>query len=924
MSIIKRAFFPGEHNGGLLVQQVEPGELVKTSSALAPGVQDFIGCLRPDPRYTYVLANAMGYSQYFGANSNTDWYGYNEHLCFDGLLHHWPDIGQNIEADRAKGKGWPYGYPCFYGAACYAHHKNTDPQRLGFGDVIYVGTNSHMKRVELVMRVFNEEAVKKGHTSILERIRAKERVDVSMGCKVPFDLCSICTDWDKIKTAWKTYDPKKHRHPGIAILAYHKKVSPIRGLAITRKDYCFPAGTLIQMASGEQRPIEEVRVGDEVITHTGQARKVLHLLPREGVHAEAVRVRTWGMQDQIATANHPYRVFREMRTGVSGGRAAQMDQAEPQWVPAEELVSSDVVLRPIPALGFGEASTDLGWLLGMYIAEGSPNYSQGCAWPKSVTLTLHKNEKPLALRLWSAALELDEDTSYSVYEYPDREAIDVRINSRVVAEWLTRMGGVGSRTKVMGPGVFSQGEAFARGVLSGWADGDGSYGKAGLRIATSSERLAMQGQDLAARLGVLCAIQRYDRVSNLGAQTIWYLGFSGDAADAVKELRPQKSFSKQSKLFFWRGNLCTSVRGVEPVKGIPDVFNFEVEEDNSYIAGGLAVHNCEHMRTQKGQILPDGRKVFVYNDFPRFFDISFVWIGADRTARVMWHLSEGGLPTTPRRSTGTSGLLQTLVRQLVSGKTSSMEKEIPDGIAQAVHSDADAMPELDVTIIEATSKKPLESLSALAGLGIVLTPQEFQRMVLPVPMKSVFDTNVSDVDDTYAVNARHFDHKLASAFAPLMEGRSAFAPYQNERLLAPTKVAEKKQAQVVRSPLMDKLAAQYNGYRLSVMENAPDLFPKAASHLTDDLVAQDKIANAALPALLLGAGPVVHLISSHLNRREAAGKELGTLSKVVADHPSFTSLATIGGILRAAMKVDKAGGLAQAAQSVVKVIDKVI
>ena len=234
---IKQALLAGERDGESLVSLIQPGKMVKTAG-LAPEAEKFISTLRPDPRYTYVLCNAMGYSEFFGANSNKDWYGYNQPLDFNGLLHSWEDIGCNVEADRAKAKGWPYGYPCFYDAAVYAHHKNTDPQQLGFGDVIFATANSAMKRIELVKRVFNEEAQKKGHTSILERIRNGERVDVSMGTKVPFDLCSICTDWDEIKKAWKTYDVARHRHSGVAILAYHKTIKPIRGLAVTKLDYC--------------------------------------------------------------------------------------------------------------------------------------------------------------------------------------------------------------------------------------------------------------------------------------------------------------------------------------------------------------------------------------------------------------------------------------------------------------------------------------------------------------------------------------------------------------------------------------------------------------------------------------------------------------------------------------------------------------
>lgn len=69
------------------------------------------------------------------------------------------------------------------------------------------------------------------------------------------------------------------------------------------------------------------------------------------------------------------------------------------------------------------------------------------------------------------------------------------------------------------------------------------------------------------------------------------------------------------------------------------VFNFETE-NNTYVAGGIAVHNCEHLRSMLNYIFPDGRKVFAYNYFPRFFDISIVTVPADRSAYSLKKVAE--------------------------------------------------------------------------------------------------------------------------------------------------------------------------------------------------------------------------------------------------------------------------------------------
>lgn len=559
---IKRAYFAGVHDGEPLHRIVRPGEMIKTAG-LSPKAASVIDTLRPDPKYTFVLSNAMGNSKFFGSNSNTDWYGHNPHLDFDGLTHAWEGIGQDVESDRERGKNWPFGYPCFYGATIYAHHKNTDPALYGFGDVLFAGYNDAMQRVELVLRVNNDEAQRKGHSTILDRIRRCERVDTSMGCRVPFDLCSICTDWDEVKKAWKTFDPKKHAHPGVAILQYHRKTKPIRGLAVTKLDY------------------------------------------------------------------------------------------------------------------------------------------------------------------------------------------------------------------------------------------------------------------------------------------------------------------------------------------------------------------CEDMQQRRGQVLPDGRKVYVYNDFPRFYDESFVWIGADRTARVMWFLQDSSSPPPAARPVTGRPSLEALLESLRS-KFSSMDKEIPGSMVEASMRESDSAVEmLEPNIVPGGSVGDLrETLSSLAALGVVATPGEFQNLVLEPKAASalqklghVFDDRVSGVDDTYAVSAELVSDKLAYAYAPFMGERSSFAPFLAARLDRPArKVASRRSVPYPR--FFEKLAQMYNGYRLSILEQAPALFRKGASQLsTDQLLAAD---GGDLAGFLLGPGPMVQLISSHLQRSDAEGAKIAAMANKIASTTTFEKVSHLGTALRGIVRLDNGPGLVEA------------
>lgn len=67
---------------------------------------------------------------------------------------------------------------------------------------------------------------------------------------------------------------------------------------------CFPAGTLIRLADGAEKPIEEMRLLDRVVTAEGNVGDVQAALVRW--HDEdLVRIRTWGHNHLRLTAEHP-------------------------------------------------------------------------------------------------------------------------------------------------------------------------------------------------------------------------------------------------------------------------------------------------------------------------------------------------------------------------------------------------------------------------------------------------------------------------------------------------------------------------------------------------------------------------------------------------------------------------------------------
>ncbi len=156
-------------------------------------LQKYLSSITKEDRQknAYVLVNALGAGEYFGSNINADYFPWNS------LAH----------------EGDDYGYKTFLKAHAFQHHVNKDPTRA-FGVPVLSLLNTQMKRVELVVKLDREKAKVEGADGIITRIDRGEFPDVSMGCKVPFDVCYVCGHRSKTKDDYCVHmkPPEELRH----------------------------------------------------------------------------------------------------------------------------------------------------------------------------------------------------------------------------------------------------------------------------------------------------------------------------------------------------------------------------------------------------------------------------------------------------------------------------------------------------------------------------------------------------------------------------------------------------------------------------------------------------------------------------------------------------------------------------------------
>ncbi len=345
-------------------------------------------------------------------------------------------------------------------------------------------------------------------------------------------------------------------------------------------DFCFPAGTFVLTRSGF-RPIESVQVGDFVYTHRGRWRRVTAVMKREV--ASVYRVKVVGLPLVYATPEHPFLAYRIQRKWDSTKRGYCRSVAEgPSWRTVEELAqkgndSSSIswwVVSPSFRGRFKPYfSGTFWWVVGRYVANGwiqdYPRYCYG------VAISIIKAEaKEFEKRLQEVGLRYSRAEGQTVVEFT--------VRSRWFTRFMLKFGQRSHEKRIPGF-IFELADCDLNAFLDGYLS---DYRRRGVvRINTASKALALSLYLLFMR--------------RLGVPPHCMKGYIPPRTAIKGRVINQQDFwvvslpktNKTQRLVF-NGEVLSQVKAVEFVGYYP-VYNLSVEEDESYVAEGLVVHNCQ-------------------------------------------------------------------------------------------------------------------------------------------------------------------------------------------------------------------------------------------------------------------------------------------------------------------------------------------
>lgn len=387
--------------------------------------------------------------------------------------------------------------------------------------------------------------------------------------------------------------------------------------------YCFPAGTRVRMADGTQKPIETVRLFEEVLTAEGNFGKVkkCHVRKYEG---DLVGLKLWGHGHLKMTPNHPVLTKRGY---VAAGELIKGDWVRiPKFaakhrneiLQTREHVSGEVCktkqwyahksygrsAKVVPSTNsvpwanynkipdFIKLTPGAGRIFGFYLAEGYAARGSSV-----VTWSFGTHEAKTLVAELVALLKSEFNLKASVRTVNCRNSVTlVTICGAFWVRLFRSLCGSGAKHKRVHSDLLAGPDSFLKSLFYGWMDGDGWKKKKNVYCgATVSRSLSLNMYDIANYLGYSPVIRWEDppqKVTYIDGSPVKGTGVWKVIAQITPTISTSSKARKNYRLSDDSDCMWRKVKSTTREEYSGEVFNIGVEGDNSYVAEGIGVHNC--------------------------------------------------------------------------------------------------------------------------------------------------------------------------------------------------------------------------------------------------------------------------------------------------------------------------------------------
>lgn len=319
---------------------------------------------------------------------------------------------------------------------------------------------------------------------------------------------------------------------------------------------CVLAGYKVKTTNGYKN-IEDIDRNDFVLTHTNTYKKVVQTMSKkkQGYY----NIKYLGGSIKL-TEEHPMYVLRDN---------------DFQWVKVKDLKLTDKL-----TININQKNIDIGldnkllWLLGRYVADGHYN-----------KYTYNSINFAIGFKKEEEFLKNIPNEYLSKFKKYKKDCWDYRIADEKLKELCLQFN-TGSTKKIIPQWVLDLPKDKLQSFFNGYIAGDGHIRYRGnskqIMFSTVSEDVFLSMQDIVLKLyGKVCSV--YVRKDNRKKTY-------NDSYSAQFTLNNDIKFQ-----FIKEDKACVKINEINYIDEFVDVYNFEVEEDNSYTVNNVIVHNCQSL-----------------------------------------------------------------------------------------------------------------------------------------------------------------------------------------------------------------------------------------------------------------------------------------------------------------------------------------
>lgn len=395
--------------------------------------------------------------------------------------------------------------------------------------------------------------------------------------------------------------------------------------------WCFHPDTQILMADGSTKSINTIQLGDYVISHTGQKRKVV-ATGKRFVNKNVYTISYSGIEKPlVVTGNH--KIFScklsniEQLASVISSRRGHFGSHNYQEHIDEStdlhevssLKSGDLVFTPKISIKSKLQNSQIEWtlgkceLLGIYAAEGDIcwySYKKKKIRPKGIRLTISTKEKVFFEKIKKLFKdEFDNDIKH--YETKGTNTLSIHSYGVLFSQFFLDHVGESCYDKELSQDLLNLPDNYIAAFLKGYISGDGTINKEDGKLITSSvsKKLSDNICFLLMRLGIPFTRrqQQNQKLSNSISHTIEMqplpcldksiYKFSKNNEDYYCNEQYKNKLKRIYKTWYQTksNDLDVTARRIKHINTTPYsgyVYNIEVETDHSYIANFISVSNC--------------------------------------------------------------------------------------------------------------------------------------------------------------------------------------------------------------------------------------------------------------------------------------------------------------------------------------------